>query len=129
VTSLTRFDARMASKIQPPRKPWEYAPTTWPDGPFATDDPTELALVEAVARVAIDVRERREQEQLSRAALARRAGVSAHVIGNIESGSTWPEFIVLAAVADALRADWSLDPRDRRPRQPASSQSSPPEVP
>ncbi|WP_052666753.1 helix-turn-helix domain-containing protein [Nitriliruptor alkaliphilus] len=115
----------MASKIQPPRKPWEYAPTTWPDGPFATDDPTELALVEAVARVAIQIEQRREQEHLSRAALARRAGVSQHVVGNIAGGRTWPEFIVLAAVAEALRADWTLEPRDTRPRRPAAPQHPP----
>lgn len=84
------------------RPPWQYAASTWPDGPFDTADPHGARAAAAAARIAKLLRRHRGERLWSRPDVARRAGVSAQTVGNLETGRVWPDLATLVALADAL---------------------------
>jgi len=47
----------------------------------------------------------------SRPELGRRAGVRQQTVWNIENGETWPDFVTLAALCDALELDLKVAKR------------------
>ena len=82
---------------------------SWPAGPFDRGTEFEQAHARLVAQLAAALVERRTQLQLSRAALARRAGVAAHTVGRVEAGQTWPDLAVIARLAHVLGLTLSID--------------------
>ena len=56
----------------------------------------------AAGEFAARVRLAREERRWSRAALGRAAGVSSHVVGNVEDGHAWPDLITMSLLARAL---------------------------
>ena len=91
------------------RLPWQVSSGAWPAGPFDVGTDTfEQSHARLVAQLAATLVERRKHLQLSRAALARRAGVAAHTVGRIESGQTWPDLGVFARLAHVLGMELGL---------------------
>ena len=89
--------------------PRELSSGSWPAGPFDRGTEHERAHARLVAQLAAALTGRREQLQLSRAALARRAGVAAHTVGRIEAGQSWPDLGVVARLAHVLGLTLSID--------------------
>ena len=84
------------------RHPWTYAPETWPGGPF--DVPSGSwkhagVALEAASSLAVVVRARRRELDLSRRELGKRAGVSAQTVSALEGGRVWPDLVTLAGLA------------------------------
>lgn len=87
----------------------ELSSGSWPAGPFDRGSEFELAHARLVAQLATALTGRREQLQLSRAALARRAGVAAHTVGRIEAGQSWPDLGLVARLAHVLGPTLTID--------------------
>lgn len=65
----------------------------------------------AMARLALYVRRRRTQLELSGAAAAKRAGVSIATWTNVEGEKSWPKPVTAARICKCL--DWTADSIDR----------------
>lgn len=92
------------------RAPRDLSSGRWPAGPFTVgDDELEQAAAAGTARLVATLTARRSQLKLSRAALAQRAGVSAHTVGRIEAGQTWPDLAVVLRLAHVMGVQLRID--------------------
>lgn len=102
---------RRARRLEPPKC---YG--VWPDGPFATDRIGRAAA--AAGSVAAEIIERRSVLGWSRQQLADVTGLTPQTLFNLERGETWPDFVTLATLADALGVDLRVPTLSAAPALP-----------
>ncbi|HEY0119223.1 MAG TPA: helix-turn-helix transcriptional regulator [Cellulomonas sp.] len=89
----------MARRSRGYRVPREWlAEGEWPGGSFVEDAPTAVAYA-----VEISKRLESQLEGLSKAELARRAGIERTTLYDVLSGRTWPDAVTLAKLEEALQ--------------------------
>lgn len=101
---------------KPARPPREYLRGAWPASAvrrLTEEEGGEAVehMVEQAARLAAQIRERREARGLRRSQLAALTGLRPNTVGDVEDGNSWPDLRTLSLIAWALDADIELEPR------------------
>jgi len=122
----------MAQRSDIVQRPWTYSSDGFPYGqmgqlntPYLVVGHKGLAAASMLGPIIRKIIKEREARGWSRAELGRQARVRQQTVWNVENGQTWPDFVTLAALCDALDLKLSVTaPRPAR-RAPATSPAVP----
>jgi len=118
----------MAQRSDRVERPWLYWPRGFPYGrvgklnePYLEVGHKGLVAASVLGPIIRKIIKAREARGWSRAELGRQARVRQQTVWNIENGQTWPDFVTLAALCDALDLKISVAAPRRARRAPAAS--------
>lgn len=97
------------------KDPWEFAPTTWPEGPFDySEDPEGAFAAELLGKLVQQIQARMDAKGKKVRALARDAGLARETVSRLLKGVGDPKWQTISNVMRALQLnDFSVFPDEK----------------